>query len=44
MSIAIAWVALDLLKALAVQSDTTFRRPVVDWEDLKQYWKSDKRT
>ena len=38
-----AWVAPDLLKALAILSDTTVRRSVVDWEDLKPHWKSEKR-
>ena len=32
-----AWVALDLLKALAILSDTTVRRSTVDREDLKPY-------
>ena len=40
-----AWVALDLLKALVViLSDTIVRRSAVDWEDLKLYWKSEKRS
>ena len=34
--------ALDLLKALAILSDTTVRRSAVDREDLKPYWKSEK--
>ena len=33
----------DLLKALAILSDTTIRRSAVDAEDLKPYWKSEKR-
>ena len=43
MSSATARVAPDLLKALAILPDTTVRRPVVDREDLKPYWKSEKR-
>ena len=35
-------VAPDLLKALAILSDTTVRRSAVDREDLKPYWKSEK--
>ena len=35
--------APDLFKALAILSDTTVRRSVVDREDLKPYWKSEKR-
>ena len=42
MSSAAAWVAPDLLKALASLSDTTVRRSAVDQEDLKLYWKSKK--
>ena len=30
---------LDLLKALAILSNTTARRSAVDLEDLKPYWK-----
>ena len=30
-------------KALAILSDTTVRRSAVDQEDLKRYWKSEKR-
>ena len=37
-----AWVAPDLLKALAIQSDATVRRSAVAWEDLKPYWNSEK--
>ena len=37
-----AWVAPDLLKALAIQSDATVRRSAVDWEDLKPYRNSEK--
>ena len=33
------WVATDLLKALAIVSDTTVRRSAVDQDDLKPYWK-----
>ena len=36
-------VATDLLKAQAVVSDTTVRRSVVDQEDLKPYWETEKR-
>ena len=43
MSRATVWVAPDLLKALVILSDTTVRRSVVDQEDLKPYWKSEKR-
>ena len=32
-----AWVAQDLLKALATPSDTTVRRSPVDQEELKPY-------
>ena len=42
ISNATTWVAPDLLKALAVLSDTTLRRSAVDQEDLKPYWKSEK--
>ena len=42
ISTATAWVAPDLLKALAILSDTTVRRSAVDQEDLKLYWKSEK--
>ena len=38
-----AWVAPDLLKALANLSDMTVRRSAVDQEDLNTYWKSEKR-
>ena len=37
-----ARIALDLLKALAILSDTTMRRAVIDREDLKLYLKSEK--
>ena len=40
---ATAQVAPDLLKALAILSDTTVRRFAVDREDLKPYWKPEKR-
>ena len=42
ISSATAWVALDLLRALAILSDTTIRRSAVDREDLKPEWKSEK--
>ena len=42
-SSATARVAPDMLKAIAILSDTTVRRSVIDWEDLKLYWKSEKR-
>ena len=32
-----------ILKAQAIISDTTVRRSAVDREDLKPYWKSEKR-
>ena len=38
ISSATARVALGLLKAKAILSDTTVRRSKVDWEDLKPYW------
>ena len=38
-----AQVGPDLLKAPAILSDTTIRRSAVDQEDLKPYWKSEKR-
>ena len=40
---ATARVAPDLSKAQAMLSDTTVRRSAVDREDLKSYWKSEKR-
>ena len=40
---ATARVAPDLLKALATLSDTTLKRSAVDREDLKPYWKSEKK-
>ena len=43
ISSATARVALDLLKSLAILSDTTVRRSTVDREGLKPYWKSEKR-
>ena len=43
LSSATAQVAPNVLKALAILSDTTVRRSAVDQEDLKQYWKSEKR-
>ena len=42
ISSATAQAASDLLKALAILSDTTVRRSAVDPEDLKPYWKSEK--
>ena len=42
ISSATARVAPDLLKALAILSDTTVRRSAVDREVLKPYWKSEK--
>ena len=42
ISSATAWVAPDLLKAIAILSYRTVRRSVVDWEDLKPYWKLEK--
>ena len=43
ISSATAQVAPDLLKAQAMLSDTTVRRSAVDREDLKLYWKLEKR-
>ena len=43
ISSAAAGVAPDLLKALAILSDTTFRRSAVDLEDLKPFWELEKR-
>ena len=43
LSSATGQVAPDLLKALAILSNTTVRRSAVDQEDLKPYWKSGKR-
>ena len=40
MSRATTRVAPDLLKALAILSDTTVGRSAVDQEDLKPFWKS----
>ena len=34
----------DILKALSILSDTTIRRSKVDPENLKPYWKSEKRS
>ena len=36
-------VALDMLKALAILIDAIVRRSAVDQEDLKPYWKLEKR-
>ena len=43
MSSATSCVAPDLLKALAILSDTTVQRSAVDQEDLKPYWKLEKK-
>ena len=43
ISNATAQVIPDLLKGLAILSDTTVRRPAVDRENLKPYWKSERR-
>ena len=43
ISSATAQVVPELLKALAILSDTIVRRSAVDREDLKPYWKSKKR-
>ena len=43
ISSATARIAPGLLKAVAVLSDETVRRSAVDQEDLKPYWKSEKR-
>ena len=40
---ATAQVAPELLRALAISSDATVRRSAVDSEDLKSYWKWNKR-
>ena len=40
---ATARVAPDLLKALIILSHAIVRRSEVDQEDLKPYWKSEKR-
>ena len=40
---AAAQVAPDLLKALAILSDTTVKRSAIDREDLKPYKKSEKK-
>ena len=42
MSNATAQLAPDLLRALAILSDTTVRRSAVDREELKPDWKSEK--
>ena len=36
-------VAPDLLKAVAILSDTTVKRSTIVREDLKPYWNSEKR-
>ena len=43
ISSATARAALDLLKAIALLSDTIVRRSTVDQEDLKPHWKSEIR-
>ena len=43
ISSATARVAPDLLIVLAILSDTTVRKSAVDREDLKTYWKLEKR-
>ena len=43
ISSATTQVAPDLLKALAILSDTTVRRSAVDREDLKPHWKLEKK-
>ena len=43
MSIATAQVAPELLKALAILSDTTVRRSAVDRKEQELYWKSEKK-
>ena len=44
VSNATVWIAQDMLKALAILSDTTVIRSAVDREDLKLYCKSEKST
>ena len=41
---ATACISPDLLKALAILLDRTFRRTAVGWDDQIPYWKSDKTT
>ena len=41
--IATVQVDSDLLKALAILSDTTVKRSALEWEVLKPYWKLEKR-
>ena len=43
ISSATARVTPDLLKALAILSDTIVRRSAVDREDLKSYWELEKK-
>ena len=43
ISIAAAKEAPNLLKSLSILSDATVRRFAIDREDLKPYWKSEKR-
>ena len=42
ISSAAAWVAPDLIKALAILSDKTVSKTAVDRKDLNSYWKSEK--
>ena len=44
ISSATAWVTTDMLKALAILSDTLIRRSALDQEDIKPYQKSEKRS
>ena len=43
ISRATAWLAPYLLKALVILPDATIRVSSAYWEDLKPYWKSEKR-
>ena len=43
ISSAIARVAPDLIKTLAILADTTVKKSSVEWEDMKQYWNLEKR-
>ena len=43
ISTAKVWVAPDLLNVSSILSDTTLRRSAVDQEDLKPYFKSEKK-
>ena len=44
ISSASAWVAPYLVKSQAILSDKTVRRSAVKQEDLKPYWKSEKKS